>query len=216
MVLIVAAVGEDIEDLFVAVREFSVEKAVLINYPKKDKLLKKATSQLDKFKIPYDIVEAGENVWEDTFRIVHTVKKATDGGEVLICVSSGDKIARCAMTSAAFVNGLKAFSVSEAVVSMLPVLKFSYYKLITDRKMRILETLFKEDDCCASLEELSKKCEMSLPLVSYHINGNPKSEGLKDMALVETKEVGGRVEVELSLMGKILMKGYVDEAPEKK
>jgi DNA-binding transcriptional ArsR family regulator len=149
-------------------------------------------------------------VWEDTFRVVNGIKKANEDKDILINVSTGDKITRCAMTSASFVNGLKAFSVMNGAISMLPVLKFSYYKLITDRKMKILETLFKEPKCCASLEELSKKCNMSLPLVSYHVNGNPKSEGLKEMGLVETTEKGGRVAIRLSLMGNILMKGYVD------
>ena len=63
--------------------------------------------------------------------------------------------------------------------------------------------------CCASLEELSKKTKMSLPLISYHINGNLKSEGLKDMGLVETTESKGRIAVQLSTMGRLLLKGYV-------
>ncbi len=210
MAIIVASVGEDMEDLFTAVREFSTEKVMLITYPGRKKAAQKARKDMSKFKVPVKILGGGENVWEDTFRIVHSIKKANEGKDILINVSTGDKVTRCAMTSAAFVNGLKAFSVMEGAISMLPVLKFSYYKLITDRKMKILETLYNEPDCCASLDELSKRCGMSLPLVSYHINGNPKSEGLKEMALVETKEEGGRVSVRLSLQGRILMKGYVD------
>jgi DNA-binding transcriptional ArsR family regulator len=215
MSIIIAAVGEDMNDLFIAVREFTVEKVILINYAGREEKLKKTKKELKKFNVPAEVVEIEGNVWEETFRIVHVIKKANDGKELLINVSTGDKTTRCAMTSAAFVNGLKAFSVSDGVIAMLPVLKFSYYRLITDRKMKILETLQENPDCCASLEELSKRCEMSLPLVSYHINGNPKSEGLKEMGLVETKEEKGRIRVELSLMGKILMKGYIDEPPQK-
>jgi len=198
------------DDLFVAVREFSTEKVILINYPGKGDAAEKTREALGRFKIPVNIIETRDNVWEDTFKVVHGIRKANEGKDLLINVSTGDKITRCAMTSAAFVNGLKAFSVMDGKVSMLPVLKFSYYKLITDRKMKILETLYREKDCCSSLEQLSKKCGMSLPLVSYHINGNPKSEGLKDMALVETINKKGRVEVTLSLLGRLLMKGYVD------
>jgi len=50
---------------------------------------------------------------------------------------------------------------------------------------------------------------MSLPLISYHVNGNLKSEGLKELGLVETKEIKGRVEVELTTLGRLLLKGYV-------
>ncbi len=50
---------------------------------------------------------------------------------------------------------------------------------------------------------------MSLPLISYHINGNLKSEGLKTMGLVETKEEKGRVSVELTSMGRMIVRGYI-------
>jgi DNA-binding transcriptional ArsR family regulator len=217
MSIIVASVGEKIDDLFLAVREFPTEKIILISCPHRKEETKKSVFDLEKFKIPVEVVEAHENVWEDTFRIVHSIKRANEGKDILINVSTGDTISRCAMTSAAFVNGLKAFSVTNNAISMLPVLKFSYYSLITDRKMKILKALHENPDCCASMEELSKKCEMSLPLVSYHINGNSKSEGLREMALVETNERGGKTSVDLSLMGRILMNGYVDrEEPKKK
>ena len=106
------------------------------------------------------------------------------------------------------VNGVKAFAVDDGKAVLLPVLKFNYYKLITDRKMKLLKIIY-EKDCCSSLETLSKKAGMSLPLISYHINGNLKSEGLKDLGLVETKEKKGRVEVQLTLLGKLLLKGYI-------
>jgi hypothetical protein len=51
---------------------------------------------------------------------------------------------------------------------------------------------------------------MSLPLVSYHVNGTLKSEGLKQLGLVETTEQKGRVEVHLSTLGKLLVRGYID------
>ena len=92
---------------------------------------------------------------------------------------------------------------------MLPVLKFSYYKLLTDKKMELLQLLYRKKDCCSSLEELSKKAKMSLPLISYHINGNLKSEGLKSLGLVETAEKKGKVDVKLSMLGRMLVRGYI-------
>ena len=91
---------------------------------------------------------------------------------------------------------------------LLPVLKFSYYKLLTEKKMEILKMLSKPD-CCLSLEELGRKTKMSLPLISYHINGNLKSEGLKEMGLVETNENRGRLEIKLSMLGRMIFNGYV-------
>lgn len=50
---------------------------------------------------------------------------------------------------------------------------------------------------------------MSLPLVSYHINGNVKSEGLVQMGLVEAKERKNKLEVSLTSLGKLLIDGYI-------
>ena len=151
---------------------------------------------------------------EDQFQveiILDTIDKIIiEGGKnLLINTATGDRMTTCAATSAAFVNGIKAFSVEKGMVMLLPVLKFSYYRILTDKKMEILTTLSKPN-CCISLEELSKKTKMSLPLISYHINGNLKSEGLKKMGLVETDEIKGRMEIKLSVLGRMLIHGYVN------
>jgi len=99
-------------------------------------------------------------------------------------------------------------AVDSGMAMMLTVLKFSYYNILTDKKMEILK-LLKKPDCCSSLEELSKKSKMSLPLISYHINGNLKSDGLKELGLVDTTEEKGRIAVKLSTLGKLLVKGYI-------
>ena len=49
---------------------------------------------------------------------------------------------------------------------------------------KILKLLYEKEACCSSMEELSRETKMSIPLISYHINGNLKSEGLKTMGLV--------------------------------
>ncbi len=210
MVVMIAAVGQDMGNLLAGAKEFKPEKVVLISFSDRKKAEAHAKKDLQKRRVKVETVIAKGNVWEETFKLVSTIKKANEGKELLINVSTGDKLTRCAMTSASFVNGLKAFSVMNGKIGMLPILKFSYYSLITDRKMAILKTLYTEPNCCTSLEELSRKCGMSLPLVSYHVNGGPKSEGLKEMALVETTEKGGKISIRLSLMGRLLMGGYVD------
>ena len=73
--------------------------------------------------------------------------------------------------------------------------------------MQILKLLYGQSTF--SLDELSKRTGMSLPLISYHINGNLKSEGLKDLGLVETTEHKGKVNISLSVLGKMLIRGHV-------
>lgn len=212
--VVIAPVGENIDALFVGIREFPTEKVVLVTTTERKGLAEKTKKRLDEFKIPADIVEVKGNPWESTFRAVAEIKNSLKGKNILVNVATGDPDTRCATTSAAFVNGLKAFAVGNNQVMMLPILKFSYYRILSDQKMKILNVLNDDDECCVSLEELSKRVRMSLPLVSYHINGNQKSEGLKEMGLIETRSVKGRIEVHLSMIGRLLLKGYIPEKEE--
>ncbi|MBR9699096.1 hypothetical protein GOV09_01410 [Candidatus Woesearchaeota archaeon] len=205
---IVAPVGDYIEDLYVGIKEFPTEKIILLTPVDRVPIAEEAKANLEKFKIPTQIIQIKGNIWEAIFQEVAKIKKY-EKGEIIINVSTGDRDSRCAATSAAFVNGLKAFGVEGNSTMLLPVLKFSYYKLLTDKKMKILEVLYTASDCCSSLDVLSKKVKMSMPLISYHVNGNLKSEGLKEMELVKTEDVKGRTKISLSFLGRMLMKGYI-------
>lgn len=210
--IIVAPVGDFIDALFVGIKEFPTEKVVLICPESKKGEAERVKAELEKFKIPVHISmikgETEIELWESTFEAIADIRNTEKDKEILVNVATGDRATRCAATSAAFVNGLKAFAVSGQEAMMLPVMKFSYYKLIPDKKMEILKILH-DKDCCSSLEELSKKTGMSLPLISYHINGNLKSEGLKTMGLVETTEEKGRVAITLSSLGRMMVRGYI-------
>jgi DNA-binding transcriptional ArsR family regulator len=211
--IVVASVGEQMEPLFVGLRQFPTEKVILLSPQERKQDAERTRNDLEKFKIPGYIVTIDESteakLWENTFRVLSDIKNAETDKEVLVNIETGDKEARFATMSGAFVNGMKAFSVSGERAQMLPVMKFSYYKLIPDKKMEILKILH-ENNTLSSLDELSKRTKMSLPLISYHINGNLKSEGLKSMGLIETKEQKGRVSISLSLLGRMVVQGYVN------
>jgi hypothetical protein len=206
--IIVAPVGDYIDDLYVGIKEFPTEKVILLSPREKLEDAEKAKENLEKFKIPTKIVEIDGFIWEEIFKEVAKIREY-EKGEIMINVSTGDRESRCAATSAAFVNGLKAFAVAGESTMLLPVLRFSYYTMLTDKKMKLLKILYDSKDGSTTLEQLGKHAKMSMPLISYHINGNLKSEGLKQMELVETEENKGRVSVKLSFLGKMLLKGYI-------
>lgn len=209
--IVVAPVGKNMDSLFVGIREFPTEKVILITPKTRIEEANKAKSELERFKIPTEIKQIDGDIWEGTFKAVAEIKSIERDREIIINTATGDVGGSgCAACSAAFVNGLKAISVNNDEVSMLPIMKFSYYSMISDKKMAILKHLHTKKDCCSSLNSLSKSTKMSLPLISYHINGNLKSKGLKEMGLVDTIEKKGRVEVNLSLQGRLLVKGYVE------
>lgn len=206
--VVIAPVGDNLDALFVGMKEFQTERVILITPEDRMKEAEQVRKDLEKFHIPVQIKEIKGPLMEEMFRIVGEIKNLEKDMNIIVNVATGDRMSTCAALSAAFVNGLKAFGVENGNAMLFPVLKFSYYKQLTDKKMEILQALNNET-CCASLEELSKNTKMSLPLISYHVNGNLKSEGLKDLGLVDTMENKGKIEVHLSTLGRLLIKGYV-------
>jgi hypothetical protein len=204
---VVAPAGDNIDALFIGIREFPTEKVVLITPKKYISEAAKAQKELKKFRIPVKVIDIDES-WEAIFRAISEIKSSHEN--ILVNVATGDRDGQCAATSAAFVNGLRAFSIDKGEAMMLPVLKFSYYKMIPERKLAILNILRQDKTCCASFEELSKRLKISLPLVSYHINGNAKSEGLVQMGLAEVTEKKGRMKIALTSLGKLLIDGHVE------
>jgi len=207
--VLVAPVGDHADNIFIGIRDFPTERLILLATQDKQSVAEKIKRDVERFKIGVQIVRLKGNLWESLFEIIARIKQAERGREIIINTSSADRNSQCALTSAAFVNGVKAFAVEHNETMLLPILKFSYYKILTERKMNILSLLYQDRTCCGSLEELSRKTKMSLPLISYHINGTLKSEGLKNLGLVEVSERKGRTTVQLSTMGELLVKGYV-------
>jgi len=207
--IVIAPVGDSLDALFVGLKDFLTEKIILLTSKEKLSLAEKTKKDLNKFSIHCSIVEVSGDIWIGMFKKIAELAEVYKEKNLIINTATGDKMTTCAATSAAFVNGLKAFSVMNGKTMLLPVLKFSYYNLLTDKKLKILEILSKEKNCCKSLADLAKQAKMSLPLISYHINGNLKSEGLVELSLVETTEIKRKVAVELTTLGKMLVKGYV-------
>lgn len=206
--IVIAPVGPNINALFTGIREFPTERVILISPNAHLDLAKSAMVDLQRFNVPAQLRTINGNLYESMFEAVADIRKLEGEKNLLINVATGDPQLRCAATSAAFVNGIRAFSADETGTMMLPVLQFSYYKILTDKKLDILNVL-RENGSCASLDHLSKKTGMSLPLISYHINGNLKSMGLKELGLIETKEEKGKIAVRLSTMGNLLIKGHL-------
>jgi hypothetical protein len=208
---IVAPVGENLESIFTAIRDFPTEKVYLISKGKHLDRIDELKSVADRLKIDVQVIEIKGSLLEGMFKTFAQIKTAVNEDSMLVDVSSGDNLDNCAALSAAYVNGLKAFAVIESKLMMLPVLKFSYYRLIPERKLAIVTFLKTQPDCCSSLEDLAQRTKMSLPLVSYHVNGNSKAEGLLTMGLVET-HIGprGKTQIMLTELGRLIAEGAIE------
>jgi hypothetical protein len=201
--VMVAPVGDNLDALFVALRDFPTEKVFLLTPQQRRREAERAQQELEKFRIACAILPIGPAVWEEMFAKVADIKQSEHGKHLIVNPATGDRTSTCAITCAAFVNGLKAVSVEGNDTMLLPVLKFSYYKLLSDKKLGLLRLLSQHGPM--RMEALGRKARMSLPLLSYHVHGNLKSEGLLALGLVEYDRTGLR----LSMLGRLLVKGYV-------
>jgi len=205
--VMVAPVGDNIEALFVGMWSFPTEKLILLAPEDRAKEAKKLAKDLNRLRIPYKIIPLKGVVWEELFAKIGEIARFEKPNSIIINTSTGDRITTCAATCAAFVNGLKAISVEGDEAMLLPVLKFSYYRLLTDKKLNILKHLCSRKEGL-TFEALRKTTKMSPPLLSYHINGNLKSEGLVDLGLVDVSDEG-KVKVKLTMMGRMLVRGSI-------
>ena len=142
--IVVAPVGDNLDAIFVGLKEFPTDRIILISPPKRIDDANKLKKEIEKFKIQVQIKEIKGEVWEEMFRAVSKIRSEEGDKNIIVNVATGDRETQCAATSAAFVNGLKAFSVAENQVMLLPVLKFSYYKILTERKLNILKLLYED------------------------------------------------------------------------
>jgi DNA-binding CsgD family transcriptional regulator len=207
--ILVAAVGDQPEALYPAVKEFTFEHAHILTHPAYKKQSDQLKKDLEKFNIPYTEKNLSDNVWEDTFtQIAQFADKHPKREHIVVHAGIGDRAMQCAATSASFVNGLKAVNGNGKALFGLPILRFSYYSAINDRKRAILKQL---EEGMKSMQAISEDMKISLSLLSYHIHGNRKSEGLIDMGLAELSEKNNQQYLALSAMGRLLLKGAIPE-----
>ena len=192
--------GGDLHSLFLGIKEFPPEKIILVVNKKEE--AEEIKKDIEKFYIPLEINSISGDRKEHFFSLLSQVKKEND---VLMNLSVADPLNSCIGLSAAFAHGVKAFSVENNKILFFPMLQFSYKKLLTEKKICILKAL---SSGISELEKLAKEVKMSPSLLSYHLHGNYTSEGLKKLGLIETFTKKGKVELHLSELGKLLLKGH--------
>lgn len=206
-IYLVAPFGEDLETISIIAKELSLQKIIIISDKNDLGNAEQFAAKVRSQHMPVEIATISGYSLEELFKIFKSFSEINDK-EIIVNAASGNKMVSCLSLSAAFVYGLKAVGVHNGKMMLLPVMKFSYSNMLSDQKLKILK-LIHEKDCCDSLEELSDKMNLSFPLVSYHINGSPKSEGLENMGLVEIHKHGKTKSIGLTTLGRMLMNGII-------
>lgn len=209
----IATFGSDGQDgIALGIRSFSVHKLALICFNsdknRAEDFAKKVKSVLG---IPITItIVTKENVVRDTMESVNDILNlhAKEFDQVLLNVSSGDKLIGCAALSAAFINGIQAFGMDDThtVPLLMPVLKLSYNEIISEAKIKILKSINTAGGIVESLDQLEQISGYGKPLLSYHVQGAKDSKGLADLGLVEVEKGDrGKISAKLTTLGKLLV-----------
>ncbi|MFH1107063.1 MAG: hypothetical protein V1787_04150 [Candidatus Micrarchaeota archaeon] len=215
--VVVSIVGSDsdaADALYAGLRDFPADKVVMLSEPKDQPRAERIKKDLEKFKVPAVIenLESGVSM-EEVFGRVAAVRDRELGKRLVVNIDTDYK-SSCIALSAAFVNGIQAIGLSEGSIIAYPIMKFSYYTALSEKKLMLLR-LISDRNGVKSLEELSKAADMSLPLATYHVRGTRDKPGLEELGLVETFRNKGRLEVNLSALGRLIIKGRVDISADK-
>jgi hypothetical protein len=95
---------------------------------------------------------------------------------------------------------------THTVPLLMPVLKLSYNEIVSEAKIKILESINQAGGVIDSLEQLEKISGYGKPLLSYHVQGAKDSKGLADLGLVEVEKGDrGKISARLTTLGKLLV-----------
>lgn len=210
--LVIAIIGED-EDagevLFKGFKKFPAQKVVLLVKEGQNEKAKDIIKDLEKFGIEYEERVVSEFLeLEEVFREIKYVSDYYKDESIVINVDT-DYMSSCLALSSAFVNGILAIGILKEEIMAYPIMKFSYYNAINEKKMELLRIISKEKKI-RSMENLSKLSGLSLPLIAYHLKGNRDSKGLVEMNLVETKRESGSLSICLTDLGRLIVGNSVD------
>jgi len=198
---LIVPVGNNIQSLFVGLREFPTRKLVLIYTKDKKRDVSLLKEQLAIFRLPIETYELKDNILNETLNILARLHKEND--DLIVNTSTTDASMASIVLSAASIIGIKAFTVFNDVPFILPTFKVNLSKLVSKKKSEILKALVNGP---LSLSELAKRVRLSPPLLSYHLNGNKRNHGLLDIGLVKVQGGLRNKTVALSDLGSMLIR----------
>ena len=212
LTLQIATFGPDDHEAIVSgIKSFPVHKLAIICYDydksKAEDFAKKIKSALG-LSVNLYLVNEGNVVRDTLERINEILLHSKEYDQILVNVSSGEKLLGCAALSSSFVNGIKAYGMdrTKTFPILMPVLKLSYNEIVSEAKIKILKAINEAGGSLDSLEELEQASGFGKPLLSYHVQGGKDAKGLASLGLldVERKE-RGKVSVSITTLGKLLI-----------
>lgn len=203
--------NDDNEYILMGIRSFPINKLALICFDYDNQCAEDFAKKIKNILgIQIDVATVRfKNVIQDVLeRFNQIINTNKEFNQLIVNVSSGNKLLGCAALSSAFINGIKAFGMDpfENSPILMPVLKLSYNEIVSDAKLKILKSIENTGGFVESLEQLGQITGFGKPLLSYHVQGGNGTKGLSSLGLldVERKE-RGRLSATLTPLGKLLI-----------
>lgn len=210
--VVIGIIGNDddvSEMLFKGFKNFYPDKLELLIKQDSKSNAKKIIKNLQQFGIEIEQTELPKNIHlEEIFLAIKQLSEKYTSHKLIINVET-DYQTSCLALSSAFVNGIQAIGILKDKIISYPIMKFSYYNAINEKKLELLKLINKKQKI-KSMEELSKLAKISLPLIAYHLKGNKDSQGLIEMNLVQTQRIDGKLELTLTDLGKLIVSGSLN------
>lgn len=206
----IATFGQNTRGILIGIQNFPTAELVLLHYEKDSdearEFSKNMHTVLGISTISQVISSTG--VVESVINLIdEVIRKERDNKQILINLGSGNITICSAALLAAYLNGVKAFSIDENDnLFLYPLLKLGCNEVVSDAKVRILQALDTVGGTTENLDQLSKISRFCKPLLSYHINGSETSEGLIQLGFIDEKKMErGRSKISLNTLGRIFL-----------
>lgn len=213
-VLQIVPVGPDIQPILAGVKAFHTTKLALLTDKDHVAQAKQVQKTLEPLGVATDIHVMKGDVIMEMLRLVTHILAEEKGrfDDIYINVCSGTQLHNTGALCAAYVNGAKALGVEGDKPFPLPILRVSYYDLVTEGKLAVLRALAGTGGQVESLQALSGLSGMDKSLLSYHIRGGRDQKGLEELGLVTIRRgAQGRLSIRLTAMGHMILQGRSDE-----
>lgn len=209
----IATFGTDGQDaIALGIKSFPIHKLILICFHEDKNKAEEFSRRIKSILgLPITItLVTKENVIRDTMDRINEILQlhCNEFEDILMNVSSGDKLLGCAALSTAFIHGVKAFGMdyTHTMPLMMPVLKLSYNEIISDAKKKILMAIDSAGGSVDSLDQLEKISGFGKPLLSYHVQGSKDAKGLVELGLVNIeKGERNKISTKITTLGKLLI-----------
>lgn len=168
--------------------------------------LAESQKQFKAKKIEIEAVEIDrEDNFEEIFELVSTIISKTPDSLHEIRLDETDGILHQILLSCAYIHGIPATQRHNGKTISFPILGYSYYDMLSEKKIQMM-ALLSAKDCCESLDAISKKLGLGPSLVNYHLYGNDKNPGLLQLGLVTVMRQKGKIQLKLTQLGQLLLK----------